>query len=97
MTPFLAFNLGGPEMAVLFVLLLLLFGAKKLPELARGLGRSLGEFKKARQEFEEEIQRGGEDLSRSTPPVTRAPAPTPVAQEAHSPVQEAAGKEPYQS
>ncbi len=42
-------------MLVIFVLILLLFGAKKIPELARGLGRSMGEFKKAREEFEREI------------------------------------------
>ncbi|MDB6070599.1 MAG: hypothetical protein JWL81_1770, partial [Verrucomicrobiales bacterium] len=33
------------------------FGAKKLPEFARGLGKSMGEFKKARNEFEQEIHR----------------------------------------
>jgi sec-independent protein translocase protein TatA len=51
-------GLGGPEMAVVIVLLLLLFGAKKLPELARGIGRSLGEFRKAREEFNDEITKG---------------------------------------
>jgi TatA/E family protein of Tat protein translocase len=51
-------GLGGPEMAVIIVLLLLLFGAKKLPELARGIGRSLGEFRKAREDFEQEITKG---------------------------------------
>ena len=52
----LAFALGGPEIAVIFVIVLLLFGAKKIPELARGLGKSMGEFKKARTEFEDEIR-----------------------------------------
>lgn len=53
----LAFGpLGGPEIAVIFVIVLLLFGAKKIPELARGLGKSMGEFKRARDEFEEEIR-----------------------------------------
>ena len=56
MTP-LAWTLGGPEIAVIFVIVLLLFGAKKIPELARGLGKSMGEFKKARTEFEDEIRR----------------------------------------
>ena len=57
-------GLGGPEMIIIFIALLLLFGAKKLPELARGMGRSLGEFKKARQEFEDEIHKGGDDISK---------------------------------
>ena len=48
-------SLGGPEMIVIFVVILLLFGAKKIPELARGLGKSMGEFKKAREEFEHEL------------------------------------------
>ena len=47
--------IGGQEWIWIFVVLLLLFGAKKLPELARGIGKSLGEFKKAREEFEHEI------------------------------------------
>lgn len=59
----LAFGpLGGPEIAVIFVVVLLLFGAKKIPELARGLGKSMGEFKKARTEFEDEIKRAEESL-----------------------------------
>ena len=49
-------GLGGPEIAVIFVIVLLLFGAKKIPELARGLGKSMGEFKRARDEFEDEIR-----------------------------------------
>ena len=46
--------IGMQDMIILVVVLLLLFGAKKLPELARGIGQSLGEFKKAREEFEQE-------------------------------------------
>ena len=44
-------------MILIFLLLLLLFGAKKLPEFARGLGKSLGEFRKAKDEFDHEITR----------------------------------------
>lgn len=49
-------------MIAIFVLILLLFGAKKLPELARGIGKSMGEFKKARDDFEREITRAEDDV-----------------------------------
>lgn len=55
-------NLGGQEMIIIFLVILLLFGAKKLPELARGIGKSMGEFKKAREDFEKEITRGEDDV-----------------------------------
>lgn len=46
--------ISPPEMVLFIVVLLLLFGAKKLPDLARGVGKSMGEFKKAREEYDEE-------------------------------------------
>ncbi|WP_367873222.1 twin-arginine translocase TatA/TatE family subunit [Luteolibacter sp. Populi] len=49
-------SFGGQEMLIIFVIVLLLFGAKKLPELARGVGKSMGEFKKARKDFETDIK-----------------------------------------
>ena len=55
-------NLGGQEMIIIFLIVLLLFGAKKLPELARGVGKSMGEFKKAREDFEKEITRAEDDV-----------------------------------
>ena len=55
-------SLGGPEMIMIFVVILLLFGAKKLPELARGIGKSMGEFKKARDDFEREITRAEDEV-----------------------------------
>ena len=55
-------SIGMPEMVMIFILILLLFGPKKLPELARGLGKSMGEFKKARNEFERELTRGESDV-----------------------------------
>ena len=53
----LAFGAPGmQEMIVIFLIVLLLFGAKKIPELARGVGKGMGEFKKAKTEFEREIK-----------------------------------------
>jgi sec-independent protein translocase protein TatA len=48
---------GGGEWMVLSIVALLLFGAKKLPELARGLGKAMAEFKSAQREFQDEIRR----------------------------------------
>lgn len=61
---YLAFigSLGGQEIMLIFLVVLLLFGAKKLPELARGIGKSMGEFKKARDDFEKEITRADTDV-----------------------------------
>jgi TatA/E family protein of Tat protein translocase len=53
---FLAFGIpSGPDLIVLLVIVLVLFGAKRLPELARGLGQSVNEFKKAKEEFDKEV------------------------------------------
>jgi len=51
-------SLGMPEMLIIFFIVLLLFGAKKLPELAKGLGKGLKEFKQATKdpEIEEKPQ-----------------------------------------
>ena len=53
--------IGGPELVLIFLLALLLFGAKRLPQLARGIGKSMGEFKRAREEFENEIAHAEEE------------------------------------
>ena len=50
----LAFGFGGPEIPLIIFLIILLFGAKKLPALARGVGESIGEFKKARKEIDDD-------------------------------------------
>lgn len=49
-------NLGFQELLLIFLVILLLFGAKKLPELARGMGQALKEFRKAARETEESLK-----------------------------------------
>ena len=51
-------GLGGQEMIFIFLALLLLFGAKKIPELARGLGKGIKEFKDATKDVRENIEEG---------------------------------------
>lgn len=48
-------NIGFPELLIILVIVLLLFGAKRLPEIARGMGRSLSEFKKGIKEIERDV------------------------------------------
>jgi sec-independent protein translocase protein TatA len=57
-------GLGTPEMMLIFVLILLLFGGQKLPEFARGIGKSLREFKKAAAGVEDEFKRALDDDER---------------------------------
>jgi sec-independent protein translocase protein TatA len=52
-------NLVGPDMMVILLIVLLLFGAKKLPELARGMGRAVKEFSAAKDEIEKELSQSG--------------------------------------
>lgn len=65
-----------PEMMMIFIVILLLFGAKKLPELARGVGKAMGEFKSARDEFEREITHAVSQAESTVTP-KNAPATEP--------------------
>jgi len=72
---FLAFGIpSGPDLIVLLIIVLVLFGAKRLPEIARSLGQSVHEFKKAKQEFEE----AANVKPTSTIPPAAAPAAAPT-------------------
>ena len=63
MIPLFAFGMPGfQEWILILLIVLVLFGAKRLPELARSLGQSMNEFRKAKDEFEREIHKSGQDL-----------------------------------
>ncbi len=71
------FNLGGGEIILILALVLILFGAKKLPELAQGLGKGIKEFKKATREVTDEIQTAVDDSHYSSLPPPKRQEPTP--------------------
>ncbi len=57
-------NLGATEIILIVLVILLLFGAKKIPELAQGIGKGMKEFKKAVRDVEEEVKKTDEDLKK---------------------------------
>lgn len=56
--------IGTQELIVIFAVILLLFGASKMPEFARATGRSMGEFKKAKEENERELMQLTNDVKK---------------------------------
>lgn len=80
MTMFLALSMpGGPELIFIFLIVLILFGAKKLPELARGLGQAANEFRKAKDEFNRELENA--DPNKVTPQAAPQAQPFGAAQQ----------------
>ena len=49
-------NLGGPDLIIILLIVLVLFGAKKLPDLARGMGQAMKEFQKAKEDLSHELR-----------------------------------------
>ena len=61
-TTLLFLNLGGGEIIIVLLVVLLFFGSKKIPELARGLGRGMREFKDATSGVQREIEESMRDI-----------------------------------
>jgi sec-independent protein translocase protein TatA len=59
------FGVGLPEMALILVLALVVFGPKKLPEIGRSLGKALKGFQQASKEFEEEFKKEAQQLEKT--------------------------------
>ena len=88
MNVMLAWALGGMEWVIVILAVLLLFGSKRIPDLARSLGASIREFKKGAREVTDEIQNAGDE--KSAPPAKPAPpapsrADLPVSQSSNPP------------
>ena len=58
-------NLGAGEIILIVLVILLLFGAKKIPELAQGLGKGMKEFKKSLKDVEEEIKKTDDEIKKT--------------------------------
>jgi len=54
-------GIGVPEIIILLLVVLLFFGAKRIPELARGIGQGINEFKKASDDIKKEIEKGEQE------------------------------------
>ena len=65
------FGLGGAELGVLFLVILLIFGPSQIPKMARGIGQALREFKKAQREI-------GDEMTREEPPAPKPPENKPL-------------------
>ncbi|WP_440945032.1 twin-arginine translocase TatA/TatE family subunit [Methanosarcina sp. T3] len=64
-------GLGPQELILIFIIVMLLFGASKLPELARSMGSSVGEFKKAQKESEQNLKDFEKSLKEPIAPKTK--------------------------
>ena len=71
-------NLAGPDLIVILLIVLVLFGAKKLPELARGMGQAVKEFQKAKDEFNDELHKAGKSDTQVAKPDVK-PAESTIA------------------
>jgi sec-independent protein translocase protein TatA len=70
---------AGPELLIILLVLVLLFGANKIPKLARSTGQAMGEFKKGREEIEDELEQmqdGDESVTSTSPTESSATADT---------------------
>ena len=84
------FGIGLPEMAVIFVLALLVFGPKKLPEIGRSLGKAIKGFQDASKEFEEEFKKEAQQIEKvvtSPMKATLDPQPSKVLSPQDSPAE----------
>ena len=50
-------NIGGPELLLILVVIFVFFGAKKIPDIAKGLGQGIREFRKAARDIQEEVNK----------------------------------------
>lgn len=91
------FGLGHWELLLILLVILLVFGAKRIPEMAQGLGRGIREFRKAVHEVQDEVEAAKPDLGKPDPgkpdpgkTISPTAAPDQVARQSSEPVTQAA-------
>jgi sec-independent protein translocase protein TatB len=92
-------TLGGPELFLILVIALIVFGPRKLPEIGKNLGRMMGEFRKASTDFQRTIEEEVEAVNRATePPRVEPPAALPPAAEVktEAPVDPTVSRQPIE-
>lgn len=70
-------GIGFPELIIIFLVLLLVFGAKRIPEIARGIGKGIREFKSATNEISREIEAESQERQVNQPQSPQQGAPQP--------------------
>jgi sec-independent protein translocase protein TatA len=78
------FGIGAQELMIIFLIVLLLFGANRIPEIARGLGKGIRDFKKATREIDDEVRLSDDDRRRLNERPASTPHATPPAPETTS-------------
>ena len=71
---FLFLNLGGGEIFIILLVVLLFFGSKRIPELAKGLGKGMREFKDAMSGIENEVRNASNETTAPSKPATKEEA-----------------------
>ncbi|MEI9895003.1 MAG: twin-arginine translocase TatA/TatE family subunit [Chthoniobacter sp.] len=89
------FNLAGPDLIIILLIVLLLFGAKKLPELARGMGQAVRGIHQGKDEFEREVTRAPEPPTPPAPTAKLDQPPVEVAHDTHDPHAEQTQETPH--
>lgn len=67
-------SLGGSEIFIVLLAIVLLFGSKKIPEIARGFGKGIREFKNATSDIQEEIRKTSSEITDRANPEKKAPS-----------------------
>ena len=82
-------NLAGPDLIIILLIVLVLFGAKRLPDLARGMGQAMKEFQRAKDDFSHELRQPGSAQTRADDSRCNNNTATPAgmgSESAHNPI-----------